>query len=233
MTATATASTATTPLHVVLDIDKTLVDSEPPPWDEIVVFLRPHAIAALRRLFACCASVNLWSAAKRPYVDFVRTALEAALDDVNCRFLLVYASDDCVGIGTKPLGRMARSADGCRANMVATVNMLLVDDAPVLEANAKRTVRVAAYSVTSAATRARYKSCSSAFERVTLPAYPRTPFVFVARGDAAEDAADTVLLDVADLVERVCTGAVTLDDAVAVWNAPPPLPPRLATINEE
>jgi hypothetical protein len=119
-------------VHLVLDLDETLITTEAPDnvqpdmclADE-VAYHRPNLLQFLRLCFQHFASVSLWTAATEPWLHaFLRSLPES----MRCSFAFTWAARMCEGV-RKPLCKMWATPKALAMGMGAA-NTFILDDRP-------------------------------------------------------------------------------------------------------
>ena len=119
-------------VHLVLDLDETLITTEAPDnvqpdiclADE-VAYHRPNLLLFLRLCFEQFASVSLWTAASEPCLHVFPRSLP---ESMRCCFAFTWAARMCEGV-RKPLCKMWATPKAVAMGMGPT-NTFILDDRP-------------------------------------------------------------------------------------------------------
>lgn len=148
----ASVSASARRLHLILDLDGTVVLDDGPsvsgggPSDGLnCPVARPHLSRFLSVCFSHCASVSLWTAASEDWLRVVSALLSSLCPAGSAGFLFEWSASRCSlrsdrraiedgdfyarRLATKPLRKVWRRAVG-KANGIRRHNTLIVDDTP-------------------------------------------------------------------------------------------------------
>lgn len=108
--------------HIVLDIDRTLIDSD----ENQNVYPRPHLEIFLFYCFMCFKSVSIWTAGNIQWYEHVNERVFSKILDPNHEFKHVFTNEDCLyleGDLYKPLNYMYKFDDNMNSS-----NTIIIDD---------------------------------------------------------------------------------------------------------